>query len=69
MILSPHELELLTGKTERGQKRFDSQAKELMALGIPFLRRSDKTLIVYRVHAEPDGQAEKIQEPVPAVLP
>lgn len=68
MVLTPDELELLTGKTERGQKRYASQEKELRALGIPFLRRSDKTLIVYRVHAAPDGQTEKKTAPAPTVL-
>jgi Domain of unknown function (DUF4224) len=46
MILTPEDLELLTGKTERAQKRYGSQAVVLTHLGIPFLLRPDKTLIV-----------------------
>lgn len=68
LLLTPAELELLTGKTERGQKRYDSQAKVLDALRVPFLRRPDKTLIVYRHLVEPHGKAPEEQIDAPAVL-
>jgi hypothetical protein len=53
ICLSREELEALSGKSERAQKRYDSQAKELDALRIPYQRRTDKTLIVYRRHVDP----------------
>jgi hypothetical protein len=65
MILTPAEVELLTGRTERAQKRYGSQATELEQLGVPFATRSDRTLIVYRRHV--DGQAEEAQVESPAV--
>jgi hypothetical protein len=65
LLLTPDELELLTGKTERAQKRYGSQARELEALGVPFIMRSDRTLIVYRRHV--DGQAQEAQVESPAV--
>jgi hypothetical protein len=48
ICLTREELVQLTGKTERSQKRYDSQAKELDALGISYIRCSDKTWIVFR---------------------
>ncbi len=50
MILNPAELQALTGKSQRAQKRYDAQAKVLRALGISFVPRPDKTLIVFRDH-------------------
>ena len=64
--MSPEELEAFTRKSERAQKRYDSQAKVLDAMGIPFLRRPDQTLIVYRLNAR---TPEKTQKPAPTVLP
>lgn len=55
ICLTREELEELTGKTERAQKRYDSQAKELEHLRIPYLRRSDETLIVFRRNVEDAG--------------
>lgn len=66
MILTSEELELLTGKTERAQKRYGSQETELTHLGIPYTRRSDRTLIVFRRHVD-DGQTEKKGQASPAV--
>lgn len=67
MILTPAELEAFTGKSARAQKRYGSQAAELDALGIPYLPRSDKTLIVYRAHVAPHGPTQKTPEQAPAV--
>jgi hypothetical protein len=67
MILTPHELELLTGKSERAQKRYGSQATVLMHLRMPFLLRPDKTLIVYRTHAAPRPTKNE-EQTAPAVL-
>jgi Domain of unknown function (DUF4224) len=67
MILTPDELELLTGKSERAQKRYGSQATVLTHLDIPFLPRPDKTLIVYRTHAAP-RTTENEEQTTPAVL-
>jgi hypothetical protein len=66
MILTPEELELLTAKTERAQKRYGSQAVELKHLGIPYLTRSDGTLIVFKRHLE-NGPTEKKSEASPAL--
>jgi hypothetical protein len=66
MILTPEELELLTAKTERAQKRYGSQEAELQHLGIPYTRRSDKTLIVFRRHIH-DEQTKKEGQASPAV--
>lgn len=66
MILTPEELEQLTGKTERAQKRYASQEVELGHLGIPYTKRSDKSLIVFRRHVD-DGQTEKKGQTSPAV--
>jgi hypothetical protein len=66
MILTPEDLELLTGKTERAQKRYGSQVVVLHRLGIPYLLRPDKTLIVFEIHV--DGKTEKEVEPAPTVL-
>jgi hypothetical protein len=68
MILSPEELEQLTRKTERAQKRYGSQAEVLKALHIPFLPRPDKTLIVYRCFVDPHGKTEKESVDAPTVL-
>lgn len=59
LTLSPVELEQLTGKTTRGQKVADSQAIELAHLGIPFLQRSDKTLVVFRRCVDAGAEAPK----------
>lgn len=67
MILTPAELELLTGKTERAQKRYDSQARELAALRVPFAKRTDNTLIVYRAHADARRPTENETEQASAV--
>lgn len=67
MLLTPDEIELLTGKTERAQKRYGSQARELQALGVSFLTRSDRTLIVYRSHADARRPTEEAQVESPAV--
>jgi hypothetical protein len=66
MILTRQELELFTGKTERAQKRYGSQAAVLHKLGIPHLLRPDKTLIVFKIHV--DGKTQKEVEPAPTVL-
>lgn len=52
MLLTPDEIVALTGRTERAQKRYGSQATELDALGIPYTPRSDKTLIVFKAHVD-----------------
>lgn len=66
MILTPEELEHLTAKTERAQKRYGSQAKELEHLGIPYVKRSDGTLIVFKRHVD-NGQTPEAQKPSPAL--
>ena len=66
MILTPEQLELLTAKTERAQKRYGSQAAELEHLGIPYAKRSDGTLIVFTRHVD-NGQTENKTEQTPAV--
>ena len=66
MILSRAELELLTSKTERAQKRYGSQAAELEHLGIPYVKRSDGTLIVFRRHID-NGQTAQEQSASPAL--
>lgn len=63
MILTPSELELLTAKTQRAQKRYGSQAVVLDALNIPYTTRPDGTLILFRRHIE-NGQTK--EEPVEA---
>jgi hypothetical protein len=52
MILTPDEIARFTGKS-----RSAAQARELEYLGVPFKRRRDGTLVVYRVHAEPVGNS------------
>ena len=66
MILTRAEIEFFTGKTERAQKRYGSQAAVLDKLRIPYLLRPDRTLIVFRIHI--DGKTEKEVEPAPTVL-
>lgn len=66
MFLTPEELELLTAKTERAQKRYGSQATELDHLGIPYLTRSDGTLIVFKRYLD-NGPTQKTQEHSPSV--
>jgi hypothetical protein len=39
MILTPEQLALITGKSERAQKRYGSQEAELDHLGIPYTKR------------------------------
>jgi hypothetical protein len=65
LVLTPDELVELTCKTERAQKRFSAQEKELEHLGIPYIRRSDKTLIVFRRIVDPGDRtrAPKDYEP------
>lgn len=65
MILTADELELLTAKTERAQKRYSSQERVLQSLRIPFQRRPDGTLIVFRRHV--DGQTTQGAEQSPAL--
>lgn len=65
--LTPEELETYTGKTERAQKRYGSQATVLTALGVPFTVRPDKTLIVCRAHIDAPRPPEKTPEPAPTV--
>lgn len=67
-ILPAEELEDFTRKTERAQKRYGSQEKVLIEMGIPYLKRPDGTLIVYRINVEPRPPQEK-QESVPSMLP
>lgn len=67
MILTPAELELFTGKTARAQKRYGSQAAVLKELRIPFLLRPDRTLIVYRAHADAPRTTQKKPEQAPTV--
>ncbi len=66
MILNPEQLELLTAKTERAQKRYGSQAAELDHLGIPYVKRSDGTLIVFMRHID-NGQTTQNRSPSPAL--
>ena len=66
MILTPPELELLTGKTQRAQKRYRSQSVVLDALRIPYTRRPDGTLVVFRRHVD-NGQTKKASVEAPAV--
>jgi len=47
-ILTPEELEKLTGKV-----RYGAQARELNAFGIPFCRRTNGSLVVLRSVVEP----------------
>jgi len=47
MLLTSHELRELTGRIQS-----DAQARELDALGIPFRRRRDKSLVVMRACVE-----------------
>lgn len=47
MLLTSKELRELTGRIQS-----DAQARELDALGIPFRRRRDKSLVVMRVCVE-----------------
>lgn len=47
MILTPGEIEALTGRDRPGW-----QARELEHLGIPFRRRTDGSLVVLRIHVE-----------------
>ena len=68
MILTPNELAAFTGKTERAQKRYSSQAKVLRAMGIPYLPRPDKTLIVYRSHTDATRTPQKEQVDSPALV-
>lgn len=68
MVLSPEELEKITGKTERAQKRYGSQAEVLKALHIPHLLRPDKTLIVYRCFVEPNGKTTQESVDAPTML-
>ena len=56
MILTPDELVDLTGK-----RRPHAQARVLDALHIPFKRRPDNTLIVFRYHVTPDAPQEERQ--------
>jgi hypothetical protein len=51
-VLSGEEIAAFTGKTQRAQRRYGSQATVLLALGGPFMSRPDKTLIVYRAHVD-----------------
>lgn len=67
MLLAPDEIAALTGKSERAQKRYGSQARELRALGIPFAVRTDKTLIVYREHAHATRPTETSRLESPTV--
>jgi hypothetical protein len=66
MFLTPDELEQLTGKTERAQKRYGSQAAELEHLGIPYLKRSNGTLIVFKRHLD-NGQTTKAPDSSPTL--
>jgi len=66
MVLTTSELQLLTGKTQRAQKRYGSQATVLDALGIPYTSRPDGTLIVFHTNIE-NGQAAKAPLKAPAV--
>lgn len=65
ICLTPKELAEFTGKTERAQKRFGAQQKELEHLGIPYLRRSDKTLIVFRRLVDPGASIKAAETPEP----
>jgi len=47
MILTPEELEALTGRAKPVW-----QVRELEHLGIPYRRRTDGSLIVLRIHVE-----------------
>jgi ribosomal protein L44E len=68
VILTPPELEAFTRKTQRAQKRYGSQAKVLDSMRIPYTKRPDKTLIVYRCFVEPNGQTPKTAAPAPALV-
>ena len=47
MFLSPDEIQALTRR-----RKFAAQARELDALGIPYRRRSDGSLVVLQVHVD-----------------
>ena len=66
VILSPEQLELVTSKTARAQKRYGSQAAELDHLGIPYVKRSDGTLIVFTRHID-NGQTTQKRSSSPAL--
>jgi hypothetical protein len=66
MVLTREELEGVTGKSERAQKRYGYQATELDHLGIPYLRRYDGTLIVFKRHLK-NGQTKKAAEASPTL--
>ena len=53
-------------KPSLAQKRYGSQEAELKHLGIPYTKRSDKTLIVLRRHVD-HGQTEKKSQASPTV--
>ena len=52
-VLTPEEIRGLTGF-----RRSDAQARELAHLGIPFLKRRDNSLIVFREHVENEKTRE-----------
>jgi len=58
VIVTSDELEHFTGKTDRAQKRYGSQAAERNDLGVQFPTWADGTLAIFKRHLD-DGQAQK----------
>jgi len=63
LVLTPEEIRKLTGF-----RRSDAQARELTHLGIPFLKRRDNSLIVFREHVE-NEKTRELPDPPSLVLP
>lgn len=68
LTLTPDELAEITGR-----RRCDAQARELKALGIPFGRRSDRSLVVLRSVVEhllgAGAQRVTMARPEPQLMP
>jgi hypothetical protein len=64
IVLSPKEIRDLTDKV-----RLSAQARELDAMGIPYKRRRNGTLCVYRIHVEgPQAAGAKIEHEPELIL-
>jgi hypothetical protein len=65
IVLSEDELRALTKKV-----RPSAQSRVLEALGIRYKPRPDGSLLVYRIHAEPQGVAgARLLSPEPVLQP
>ena len=62
LVLTRAEIVALTGK-----KRYKAQARELIALGIPHLTRSDGSVVVFRTQV--GGAPTEEQKPEPQMRP